>query len=87
MGPFLRQKQQNKESFMNDKNLCQSGIKVKRLLPPEQRAALESVAQRFNTELNWNMVVLGGSGLPSDWVLCQIGPIVVGVSPAGDVHS
>jgi hypothetical protein len=72
---------------MHDENLCQSGIKVKNILPPEQCAALESVANRFNTKLNWNQVVIGGSGLPKDWVLCQIGPIVVGVSPAGDVHS
>jgi hypothetical protein len=71
---------------MNNSNVT-SGVSVKEMLPPEQRAALESVAKRFNTELNWNQVVIGGSGLPSDWVLCQIGPIVVGVSPLGEVHS
>ena len=72
---------------MSDDHLITSGESVKNLLPPEQRAALESVADRFNTELNWNQVVIGGSGLPDDWVLCQVGPIVVGVSPAGEVHS
>ena len=55
-------------------NEIQSGESIKCILPPEQKAALESIAKRFNAELNWNQVVIGGSGLPSDWVLCQIGP-------------
>ena len=65
----------------------QSGVRVKNLLPTEQSTALESVAKRYNTEVDWNLVSIGGSGLPEDWILCQIGPIVVGVSPAGEVHS
>jgi hypothetical protein len=70
-----------------DNNQCRSGTSIKKSLPLEQREAIELLAKRFNTELNWNQVIIGGSGLPSDWVLCQIGPIVVGVSPAGDIHS
>jgi hypothetical protein len=68
-------------------NEIQSGESVKNMLPKEQIDALESVANRFNTKINWNLVVIGGSGLPDDWVISQIGPIVVGVSPAGEVHS
>jgi hypothetical protein len=68
-------------------NEIQSGERVKNIIPPPQRTALESLAKRYNTEVDWNLVCIGGSDLPSDWVLCQIGPIVVGVSPSGDIHS
>ena len=60
---------------------------IRSMLTQEQRDALESLAHRFNTELDWNMVTIGGSGLPEDWVQCQVGPIVVGVSPTGGIHS
>jgi hypothetical protein len=65
----------------------QSGISVKNILPPPQRNALESLAKRYNTEVDWNQVSIGGSGLPDDFITCKVGPIVVGVSPAGEVHS
>lgn len=57
------------------------------LLTGEQKDALRSLAARFNTEVDWSDVTIGGSGLPAGWTLCQVGPIVVGVSPGGDVHS
>ena len=72
---------------MNNHDKIQSGIRVKNLLPPPQRTALESLAQRYKTEVDWNLVCIGGSGLPEDWIICQVGPIVVGVSPTGEVHS
>ena len=53
----------------------------------DQYQALMDLASRFNTELDWSQASVGGHGLPADWVQCQVGPIVVGVSPDGDVHS
>jgi hypothetical protein len=72
---------------MNNHDKIQSGISVKNILPPPQRTALESLAKRYNTEVNWNLVCIGGSGLPDDWIICQVGPIVVGVSPSGQISS
>ncbi len=51
---------------MNDQNLCQSGESVKSILTPAQVTSLESVAKRYDTEINWNLVSIGGSGLPDD---------------------
>ena len=65
----------------------QSGESVKSSLTPEQVAALESLAKRYHTEINWNLVSIGGSGLPDDYLISQVGPIVVGVSPTGDISS
>ena len=64
-----------------------SGISVKTILPPKQSEALESLAKRLNTEVDWNLVSIGGLGLPPDWIICKVGPIVVGVSPNGKIHS
>mgnify|MGYP006413138729 CR=1 FL=1 len=65
----------------------QSGISVRNLLPVPQRNALESIAKRYNTEVDWNLVCIGGSGIPDDWIICKVGPIVVGVSPTGQISS
>ena len=70
---------------MNSEQISRQPIRS--MLTQEQRDALESLAHRFNTEMDWSMVVVGGSGLPADWAQCQVGPIVVGVSPTGDIHS
>ena len=72
---------------MNNHDKIQSGISVKNILPEEQRTALESLAKRFNTTVDWNLVAIGGSGLPPDWIICKVGPIVAGVSPTGEIHS
>ena len=56
-------------------------------LTGEQRDALRSLAARFGTRVDWSDVTVGGSGLPAGWALCRVGPVVVGVSPGGDVHS
>ncbi len=68
-------------------NEIQSGESVKSSLTPEQIAALESLAKRYLTKINWNLVCIGGSGLPDDFVISKVGPIVVGVSPTGDISS
>ena len=61
---------------------------VLKLLTVSQGEAIQSLAERFGLEeMNWSTVTMGGSGLPLDWALCQVGPIVVGVSPTGEIHS
>ena len=57
------------------------------LLTRKQRGAIRSLAARFGSRVDWSGVALGGAGLPEGWALCRVGPIVVGVSPEGDVHS
>ena len=57
------------------------------LLTRKQRAAIRNLAVRFKTKVDWSGVTIGGSGLPAGWAMCRVGPIVVGVSPGGDVHS
>lgn len=56
-------------------------------LNDEQRTALIELAERYNTEINWDAILIGVSGLPSDWILYCLGPITVGISPAGEIHS
>ncbi|MBF0383905.1 MAG: hypothetical protein HQL69_23055 [Magnetococcales bacterium] len=58
------------------------------ILNVEQRGALQALAARYRTEIDWDSILVGGvSGLPSDWILCQVGPITVGVDPEGHIHS
>ena len=56
-------------------------------LTRKQRGAIRSLAARFGQRVDWSGVAIGGAGLPAGWALCRVGPIVVGVSPGGDVHS
>ncbi len=60
---------------------------LKELLTDEQLEALQRVSKRFNVQLDFKQIFIGGSGLPDDWIVCKIGPIVIGVSPNGEVHS
>ena len=62
-------------------------IPVAGLLTRKQRGAIRSLAARFGTRVDWSGVTIGGPGLPAGWAMCRVGPIVVGVSPGGEVHS
>jgi hypothetical protein len=55
-------------------------------MTPEQREALVSLAARYNVPFN-PYHVHPRTDLPEGWVACWVGPIYVGVSPTGEVHS
>ncbi len=60
---------------------------AKHALTQEQRTALQNLANRYNTTVDWEQIMVGVSGLPSDWILCSVGPITVGISPDGKISS
>ena len=60
---------------------------VMNVLTTEQRTALINLASRYNKKVNWDAILVGVSGLPSDWMMCTVGPITVGISPEGEIHS
>jgi hypothetical protein len=60
---------------------------IKNVLTEEQRTSLIHLASRYNEKVNWDAILVGVSGLPSDWIMCTVGPITVGISPKGKIHS
>ena len=60
---------------------------LKELLTKEQLGALERVSKKFNVKLDFEQIFIGGFGLPNDWIVCKVGPIIVGISQTGQVHS
>jgi hypothetical protein len=61
---------------------------LKSLLTSEQLEALESLASRYKTKIDFKQIYLGGAGLiPNDWILYSIGKLTVGISPQGNIHS
>jgi hypothetical protein len=57
------------------------------LLTVRQVEVLRALADRYKTSVDWDNISLEGAGLPTGWAAGQIGPVVVGVSPEGDIHS
>ena len=57
-------------------------------MTPEQRQALEALCGRYNVPFDEDNFYTGGvGGLPEGYYTGKVGPIVVGVSPAGHISS
>jgi hypothetical protein len=60
---------------------------VLKILTIEQKNAILDLASRYNAEIAWDAISVGTPGLPSNWIIFSVGPITVGISPEGDIHS
>ena len=84
---------QEKDNTMEESDKIESDVKMSTKPPVEnsltgkQRDALRALAGRYGVAVDWGGVAVGGIGLSAGWAHCRVGPIVVGVSPGGDVHS
>jgi hypothetical protein len=60
---------------------------VLKILTIEQKNAILDLASRYNAEIAWDAISVGTPGLPSNWIIFSVGPITVGISPEGEIHS